>query len=314
MSELHIKLGELLQLERGRQGIVLENVAAELKIPEETLLHIEAGEIEALPAELYFNLFAKSYAEFLGIDYTKTLEAIREEIGEDIEPREEPTAEPTRKSKPTRKAGKGEPEKKRMPGDPELGDFVKKVGILAGVAVGGFVVVMAAYLVFFKSDSDETARQNDTAMASEEVNEPSSEATSSLASAYDWNTPTYQSPDSIRIGLRAREQSWATVVADGDTALYRNLIPGRDYQIAAQYRLVVSVGVPRLVDVSLDGRPADLTSSTGRISRVEIDQTNRTQFLVGTKRPQSAIESSPTPASDAVEGQTEDVPRQDEGI
>ncbi|MFQ6007614.1 MAG: helix-turn-helix domain-containing protein [Candidatus Zixiibacteriota bacterium] len=84
--ELHNKIGLLLKLERERQNLTWEDLSAQLKISKRNLEHIEAGNADALPSELYFNLFAKSYAEMLGIDYSRTVEAIKEEVGEPLEP------------------------------------------------------------------------------------------------------------------------------------------------------------------------------------------------------------------------------------
>ena len=63
MSELHEKFGELLRLERQRRSVDLADVSAQLKITETNLTYIENGSLEELPDELYYNLFAKSYAE-----------------------------------------------------------------------------------------------------------------------------------------------------------------------------------------------------------------------------------------------------------
>jgi cytoskeletal protein RodZ len=279
MSELHDKLGELLNLERKRQGVSLEDIASELKIPEETLLHIEKGEADALPAELYFKLFTKSYAEFLGIDYAKTIEAIREEIGEDLEPIE--VEEPRRSQKrvaaekaPSRKKEK----KKETTGDPDLKAFLKRVGIITGAIVVAFVILLVGYKMFFSDDtSSDVTETTPDQVAADAVETEDASATD--AESYDWNVPAYAPADSIRLTLQARDASWATVLADGDTVLYRSLVAQRLYTVAAKYRLLVSIGVPRLVEVTLDGQPAYLASAeTGRISRVEIDQTNRHKF------------------------------------
>jgi len=101
----------------------------------------------------------------------------------------------------------------------------------------------------------------------------------------------------------AREESWATVVADGDTTthLYQTLVPGRQYTRTAKYRLRVSIGIPRLVDINLDGKPAYLADpETGRISQVEIDQTNRDKFG---SPPQPRVNTRTAPAS-APEGRS----------
>ena len=134
---------------------------------------------------------------------------------------------------------------------------------------------------------------DEVTQATPETSEGETEETGSSPIGYDWDVPTYKPPDSIRLALAAREESWATVVADGDTLLYRNLVPGHGYEVAAKYRLLVSIGIPRVVDMTLDGQPAYLASAeTGRVSRVEIDQTNRDQF--GTP-PQRRVDVSEVP-------------------
>ena len=56
----------------------LEDLAVELKIPLASLESVESGDITTLPSEIYYSLFARSYAEALGIDYPRTIEAIKE--------------------------------------------------------------------------------------------------------------------------------------------------------------------------------------------------------------------------------------------
>jgi len=302
MSELHTKFGALLKLERERQGTTLADISVELKIPEDTLLQIEVGDINALPSELYFKLFAKSYAEYLGIDYGKTVEAIREEIGEALEPLE---PDDIHKKEKTRRPDKPDSSPAEGPGDPNLGSFVKRAGILAGIIVGAFVIVLVGYQLFFSSDtSPDEAERGDSSHAGlvhPSESDPASDI--SNASEFNWNIPTYQQPDSIRLTLVAREESWATVVADGDTTtrLYQTLVPGQQYVRTAKYRLRVSIGIPRLVDINLDGKPAYLANpETGRISQVEINQTNRDKFG---SPPQPRVNTRTAPAS-APEGRS----------
>ncbi|MCK4462304.1 MAG: helix-turn-helix domain-containing protein, partial [candidate division Zixibacteria bacterium] len=75
MSELYVKIGKLLKMERVRQAIELGDLASDLKVSRGNLEAIEDGDIARLPSELYFKLFAKSYAEALGVDYEATVEA-----------------------------------------------------------------------------------------------------------------------------------------------------------------------------------------------------------------------------------------------
>jgi hypothetical protein len=97
--------------------------------------------------------------------------------------------------------------------------------------------------------------------------------------------------------LMARTESWATVLADGDTAIYRTLTPGRRYEVTAKYRLRVSIGVPSALTIELNGQQVNLRDpSSGRISGVEIDQVNLQAIL---KRPLTPIRTGAPPAQGA---------------
>ena len=276
MSELYIKFGELLRLERERQGTTLANVSDVLKIAEDSLRDIEAGATTALPSELYFRMFSKSYAEHLGIDYARTIEAIREELGESLEEDTRDEVQSREKRKPDRSS-----EAQSEVGESAKGlrGNARRLVILASVVVGCFVIFLLAFQIFFGDGESKSENIGTDATAAEPGESADVDQTASANEAYDWNAPIYQPPDSISLTLIARQESWATVLADGDTALYQTLTPGRQYTLAARYRFLVSIGVPRVVDVMIDNRPAYLASAeTGRISRVEIDQTCRDRF------------------------------------
>ncbi|UCG60555.1 MAG: DUF4115 domain-containing protein [Candidatus Zixiibacteriota bacterium] len=277
MSELHKKFGELLKLERKRKGIKLEELSEQLKIGEANLRHIEEGEVASLPSQIYYNLFAKTYAETLGIDYQRTIEAIKEDIGEAVENSDTVKDAGPAREKESRPDSEARAEKKTD----ENGLSVKKLLFILGGIVAAFIVFIVIYLVFFASES---ADRGDT----EPPAEPSS-VTSTAASRpeqveeqteVEWDVTGYSEPEKMTLRLTARNQSWSTVLADGDTVIFRNLIPGRVYDVEAMYRMTVSVGIPSQVDVELNGQPVNLRDSiTGRISRVEINQLNVDEIL-----------------------------------
>ena len=301
MNEIDLKLGQLLKLERERRQLALTAVSEELKISEENLVFIETGRRDALPGDLYFNLFAKSYAELLGVDYARTVEAIKDELGIEVN-----GAAATEPDKPTRTEAAAE--KERPDGDEAESDehteraaFKRLLPWLLGV-VGLFVVVLAVVLIFFNSGPEPTAEEDaavQTTEAKAEVQEPD-RAASEYAN-YDWNTPDYQSPPPLTLVLVAREASWATVLADGDTAVFQTLRPWREYRAEAEYRLVVSLAHPRLVDVKLNGQAVDLRDpQSRRISRVEVNQANVAQLL-SRPEPEPADTQVARPASPAVQ-------------
>ncbi len=263
MGDLEQKLGELLKLERERQKKELEDIAETLRIAESSLLAVEAGDPDALPSPIYFGLFAKSYAEQLGIDYTATTEAIKEEIGVD---------RPARKKKAKQASAKPAEGTTDLPdaeGDEEAPSKKMSRGQLLTYIASAVVVVAAGYFLLDQFGFGGGVNGNGTA------GEPDGGGIEAVYAEYDWNVPPYQAPDSLMLKLTPRGESWATILADGDTVIFRNLVPGRVYNVAAQYRMTMSVAVPRAVDIDLNGRRINPVSpETGRISRVEITQMN----------------------------------------
>ena len=276
MSELYVKFGELLKLERKRKTLKLEDLSEQLKISVENLEHIENGDVNSLPSMIYFGLFAKAYSETLGIDFDRTMEAIKEDLGEPIDIEEAPI--PTTAKKKSGKKAKAE-EDAEPPS--ENARSIKKLVYLFGAIIAVFIVFVVIYQIFWASDV-QNGPSHSTATESHEVvtDEPPQQTDSGKLAGYDWNTPEYQKPGNILLKLIPRNESWSTVLADGDTVIFRNLIPGRIYTAEAEYRLTVSVGIPSQVITELNGKEVNLADpETGRVSRVEIDQINLNQFL-----------------------------------
>ncbi len=287
MSKLHTKFGDLLKLERERQGVALADVSDDLKIAEDSLRNIEAGDADALPSELYFKMFSKSYAEHLGIDYGRTMEAMCEELGESLEPDSKNSHQVSQKATPSRAS---DPDSEADEPAKGLRGNTRRLVILASSIVSGFVIVLLVFQLFFTGEAGEGDDNTAEVTTTEAVTDA---APTSADEAYNWNVPTYAPPDSITLTLIATQESWATIRADGDTVLYQTLTPGRPYSMKAKYRFLVSIGVPRAVGVTIDDQPAYLASAeTGRISRVEIDQTNRDAF----RSPPQPVPAATTPA------------------
>jgi cytoskeletal protein RodZ len=278
MNELRKKLGKLLKLERERQGLTLDDLSTQLKIPKSHLGHIETGDAEALPSELYFTLFAKSYAEALRIDYSQTVEAIKEDIGEPLEPE----SGYKQGKRDADAEGESVAEAASEPGEAKQATKYLKVWI---TVFGVIVILFFAFLLVNKfvlsSDEGESPLEEPGEASTEtSLSVDREESSQSKFRNYDWNVPAYQEPADLQLKLVARSASWATVLADGDTAIFRSLIPGRLYEVTARYRLQISIAVPSVVDVTLNGQTVSLRDQiTRRISRVRINQMNVDSFL-----------------------------------
>jgi cytoskeletal protein RodZ len=280
MEELHRKLGELLRIERERRKLSLEDISSQLKISETKLEYIEAGDVESLASELYFNLFSKSYAESMGIDYVRTIEAIKEDLGEPIEP-------PSAEHHETRRKEEGGGEHKistDMPDATAPAQRKSNTLLMGSVAVVALVIALLVSQIVLSPNLSTRA----TPEQFFDDRTPSMPSSSELAT-YQFESPSLISPDSLVLTVVAREESWATILSDGDTALFRNMVPWREYRIAARHRLLVSIFRSRVVETRLSGTVVNIRDpETNRISRVEIDQVNLSRFL---------NPSSPPPAS-----------------
>src|SRR5947208_2127566 len=73
--------GERLRAAREKQGLSLEDIAAQTRIPQRHLASIETGEWDNLPAPTYTIGFAKNYAAIVGLDRTEIGDQLREEMG-----------------------------------------------------------------------------------------------------------------------------------------------------------------------------------------------------------------------------------------
>jgi hypothetical protein len=144
-----------------------------------------------------------------------------------------------------------------------------------GVAAA-LVVIFLGYMLV---DSVFLSNGLDRNGASEMLKGVNAERLNAVA-GFDWNTPAYIPPAEIKIELKLRGESWTTVMADGDTVIFKRLTPGKDYTATAKHRLVVSVGVPEVVDVLINGRLVDLRDPVNqRISRIEVNQANLQSYL-----------------------------------
>ncbi len=294
MNELYAKLGKLLQLERQRQHIDFADLSDELKISVSNLKAIEAGEADALPSDLYFNLFAKSYAEYLGIDYTRTIEAIQMDIEESADEVESETDKEMGAAAPE---DEGHPESVPDKHDTVSGVLLgKRVLILTAAIIALLLIFLGGYALLV----DHPAAPGDESQPSNEMTATKQVVSQTGGAAFDfadynWSVPQLEKPPDLILTLIARQESWAAVLADGDTVIFRNLIPWKRYIVEAKYHLAVSVGIPSQVEITINGQKVDLTDpESGRISGVEINQANVDIFLSRTEHRAATDEAAAT--------------------
>src|ERR1700735_3250358 len=89
-SEIPLEtVGQDLRAARLRRGDDLATVSRSLKIRKDHLEAVEEDDLEALPGRTYAIGFVRSYATYLGLDTTATVERFKQEISGRLD--EDPT-------------------------------------------------------------------------------------------------------------------------------------------------------------------------------------------------------------------------------
>lgn len=271
MIETNKKLGKLLKVERERQDISLEDLSTRLKISESNLVSIEEGKASDLPSELYFDLFSRSYCQAMGIDHARTLEAIS------IEQEEQAEAEALAKKGGGDKGRSGEQGESSEASGADSTRNIKRLGMIFGSIIVLFIGFMLTNKFIFDSSAPETSADGEGASSAEETKNLESEI---RLADYQWGEIQNSAREPMKLRLTAIDSSWATILADGDTVIFRKLRLGRIYDVEAKYRLQISIGIPRAVIIELNGAEVKLVDpESRRISRVRINQMNLESFL-----------------------------------
>jgi len=201
-----LTLGKLLKSERERQELTLEEIAEKTKINVKYLKAIEEERKDDFPGELYYDLFCKSYAEALGLEYARikagtfAMQDLREESGRTQKKKDEekPSKEtsPKSESKSTEKpkfalqphddksrtelkmdTSGDKPEKKG-----EGPDMIKILIGIAGVVLCVFIVLVYISLSSGGPNSSDRDRHD---MESEVVQEPEESVSEPVTDIHD---------------------------------------------------------------------------------------------------------------------------------
>ena len=73
--------GEMLRESREKQGLTINEVALLIKVNTKTVVAIEEGDLDSLPAKTFLRGFVRSYAKLLKLDVNGVLQAFYEEMG-----------------------------------------------------------------------------------------------------------------------------------------------------------------------------------------------------------------------------------------
>lgn len=265
MPDKYKKIGEILAAARREQQKSLKEVSVITKLKEAYLEAVEAGEPDKLPSEPYFGLFARSYAQYLGLD-----PAILDEI-EENERGGIGIAGPTDASD-RKDTGISEADSSRQ---------AKKFGRNLIYVILIAIVLFAALIAFdrwFMSAPEESGKANTETVHQKDDQGHGEKSIADKEPGIPYSP--YQPPENLELMVSAKQDVWMVVIRDGDTVLNRQLAAGDTRRWEAKYRFVLTIGISTAVDLTLNGvRLPPLTTQARTISGLEINQVNYKKFL-----------------------------------
>lgn len=252
--------GDRLRREREMRGITLDEIAESTKISRRHLEALERERFDQLPGGVFAKGFVRAYAHFLGIDEDQAVADYALASNEQPEPEDkfplEIHEEPDRELNPRRSS---------LP-------LIFALAALAGVLVGYFFWLKSKPHSVPNTVTKQEA-QAPNAVPAASVSpvtpagspEPTAAASAPTSDAPASATPEPQAPAAAQpkkpaektffVVVKAKEDSWVSIVADGKSVMQRTLNADRQKLVKAGKEIVLRTGNAGGIDVIFNGKP-----------------------------------------------------------
>jgi cytoskeletal protein RodZ len=251
--------GARLKQERERRGITLDEIALSTKIGTRLLRALEEEHFDQLPGGIFNKGFVRAYARYLGIDEDQAVADYLAAAGISVAAPPQPETFPLQVAPET-------PVEKPAEGRAEIipwGWFAVGLMVLAfGFAVWGFYTREA------QKSERKTSSTHETTVPAPAVSAPEPAAAAVPPVASD-NTPAAQAPASagtFSILIKAREDSWLSIYADGNPVMEDTLAAGSEKLVEAHREVTLKAGNIGGLDFWFNGQKL---SSQGEFSQVK---------------------------------------------
>jgi cytoskeletal protein RodZ len=255
-------VGATLRRARMRKRLSLEQIAQSTKINLSTLDALENNDFDRLPAGVYTRGFLRAFAREVDLDPEETVEQYME-LFEAAPPMAIASVDADPAVADDASAGD----------DPAPRQRASVIPRHASIPALAAVVILIAAGVYFG-----LARQNGQTPVStaEAATEPSPAPVPVADVARASNVEP--EPETIRLELTATGPCWVSATADGDSALSRLLQAGEKHEVLAKDELVLRVGDPSTVEISVNGVAGRSLGRAGQPITVQINKQNFRDF------------------------------------
>lgn len=270
-------IGGLLRQRREARELSVDDVAAAIKINARFLTAIEEGREQDLPADVYKDLFLKSYAEYLGLSIDQLLLRLPEQP-RIVEGEALAEVDTTPKPKPVILAQQQAP----LPPQKRQGRPVLMTIILVALVVLGFLAFDYYRDNFVTQPASRGFRQppvvQDSAVTPEQVAADTLPATDSTKLAAETESTM------LNILLIAKGECWLEVSIDGDSTFSELVRAADTLGLAMQDSIRLKLGRADMVDVWCDNKPLRLYSTGDALVQSVTVSRNNLGSLVDSSR------------------------------
>ena len=255
--------GDRLKKEREKRGMTLDEVSNTTKISVRLLKALEQEKFDQLPGGVFNKGFVRSYAKHLGLDDDAVVADYLEASGE--------AAPPSTLAEPTNVQNEGSSPWAELPW-----------GMLGGLLVVGILLFAAWFYYSHRSHEKVTARGSALEPAAVSASLPPStsaspspvlpdavsgtvgEVSKDSTSAPTAATPTASpASGSFELTLQALDEVWVSTTADNQPTSEVTLEVGQSKTIQASGKVVLRVGDPSALQVSMGGQKIALHGVKG---------------------------------------------------
>lgn len=262
--------GARLKRERERRGITLDDISVSTKIGTRLLHALEEDHFDQLPGGIFNRGFVRAYARHVGLDENQMIADYLAASGDNI-----PGRIPESEEEPEVVEVRAEEEKAGASGVP-WGIFAIVVLVLAvGVAIWGSYARekhKAAEAV-----APETSQPTQVTPAAPPVAASAKPASAIPARApasavtKAVSPPASPSPGSFVVRIKAREDCWIVLSADGKVILQDTLAADMEKSVEARREVAIRAGNVGALDLFFNGKKVPAQGDFGEVKTLTFD-------------------------------------------
>ncbi len=246
-------LGQELKREREMRGIPLQEIARQTKINLSYLMALEQDHLDLLPGEFFIKGTIRAYAKVVGLDEEQALNLYR---------------------RSDRQPGQAVARTKSSAGTKMTPGRWKKLAL----TILPLLLLTAVLLIFrpWRTGERRTARPAAPAATSERIRSEANLLPSPTPAVKPAAKPEEQG---LRLQIEFRDVVWLRVQTDSGAAEEALLQPGERKTVTAAERIILRLGRPDRVEMTINGRKAKLFPPSASAQTYEITIANYKAFL-----------------------------------